>query len=115
MEEVPVAHLLGVSRSALKDIRLRKLALSADIRKQLLKLAEEWAERRAEAMLIEWLDEHGEELLVVASAPAEPPSREGATDEARKTETRLTAEIRPPVRYEHWRSEQRHARRRRTA
>jgi hypothetical protein len=113
MDEVPVEYLLGTSRSALKDLRLRKLTLSANLRKQLIASAQEWVERSAEALLIQWLDEHGEELLVALTADsASVEFAGGGNGEA--------TEPKPPLmraacagRYDFWRSQRRHARRHR--
>lgn len=82
---------------------MRKMNESANLHKEYKKLLEKWIDLRSEIEALQWFEEHGEELMVLAS---EPP-----VTEFKETEI----ELRPPLavrgRYEFWQSVARHGRR----
>jgi len=72
-------------------------------------VAQQWVEERAMALLAEWLIEHGEELIVLASEPRKLPQESG--EEEKKPDALPLAK---PQRFEFWRhGERRFASRRR--
>lgn len=62
-ELLPCEYLLGGSKTSLENAVLVRLADERNRRKELLELLEKWAERRAEAMLLRWFLDHGDELV----------------------------------------------------
>jgi hypothetical protein len=56
-------YLLGGSQTSLQNAMLNRLADAANRRKELIELLDKWAEREAEALLLEWFLKHGEELM----------------------------------------------------
>jgi hypothetical protein len=55
-------YLLGASKCSLQNAMLHRLADAQNRRKELFELLDAWAEKRAEAMLLSWFLERGEEL-----------------------------------------------------
>jgi hypothetical protein len=64
----PLGFLLDCSRTSLKNFWLSNLNRSANTKKHVQELLSEWIEATALAMLCEWMDKHGEELIVLAAA-----------------------------------------------
>jgi hypothetical protein len=100
MIEFPAEYLLKSSRSTATRMQLEKLNLSANLNKQLKKVLSEWIDARATEIFITWMIENGERLILLAAEP----ETERKYDEPRPV-------IAPPQRYEFWRSQQRHERR----
>lgn len=63
IELVSLEYLLGGSKTSLENAMLNRLADERNRRKELVELFEKWAERRAQAMLLRWFLEHGNELM----------------------------------------------------
>jgi hypothetical protein len=76
---------------------------SALSRKEVRKLLDKWVEEEALALLTEWMLAHGAELIAIAGKPE--PAKEVIT-------LAKSQEKPPPLKYEFWRSAQRHKRRR---
>lgn len=102
----PIAYLFERSKARLHEFHVKQLNKSANSRKELLSVAQQWVEERAMALLAEWLIQHGEELVVLASEP-------------RKTEEEKMPDALPvakPQRFEFWRhGERRYSSRRRAS
>ncbi len=63
-------YLLGGSQRSLENVMLNRLADARNRQKELIELLDKWAERRAEAMLLEWFLKHGDALMAaVAKSP----------------------------------------------
>lgn len=56
-------YMLSGSTTALQNVMLHAMTDSANRRKELFDLLDRWAEKRAEALLVEWFLNHGEELM----------------------------------------------------
>ena len=56
-------YLLSVSKVGMENMLLDRMADAQNRRKEIMELLDKWAERRAEALLIEWFDKHGAELV----------------------------------------------------
>lgn len=76
--------LLTASKISMEEAMLKRLADASNRRKQIVDLLEAWAERRAEALLLEWFLSHGKELMAtltlssrVAGTLPELPERIG--------------------------------------
>lgn len=101
-EPPPISYLLECSQNSLKSFLTAQLNKSANSRKELRAVLDEWVEARAMALLAEWLLVHGAEILTLSTQPQpETPKQE----EPKHEKPLLTT-------YEFWRSEQRHVRRR---
>lgn len=104
--EPPVKYLLESSDERLRDFMLARLAKSANLRKDIKKLLDDCIEQRAEALLAQWLLEHGAEIAALEAPPLREEPQKILEQPAREKPRRLNAFV-----YQHWRSEQRHARR----
>lgn len=98
----PLSYLLECSQVSLRNFRLAKLNKSANIRKELKRLMNDWIEERALELLAGWIEEYGVEIL--ALAPSQPEVEEVKADE--------TKPLTPIRSYSEWRSERRHWRKR---
>jgi hypothetical protein len=103
MIDIPVKYLLESSRESLRNLRMQELNRSANLNKQLKAVLSEWIETRATAIFLEWLSEHGEEIVLTATEP------ESLTGQVSENESRPS--VAKPFRYEVWRSQQRRERR----
>lgn len=106
-EPPPLEYLLECSQGRLKSFLLAKLNRSANHRKDVRDLLDKWVEERALALLSEWLLAHGAELLAKLGAPQEQPAMPKAIEDHVNEEL-----LNRPFKYEFWRSERRHVRRR---
>lgn len=68
-EPPPFEYLLDCSKTSLHSFIASRLNKSANLRKELLAVLNEWIEARALAMLGEWFDMHGEKLMELAAQP----------------------------------------------
>lgn len=69
-KQIAMDFLLSASKTSLEEAMLNRLADVSNRRKQLVELLDEWAERRAETLLLEWFLSHGNELMAtVTSTP----------------------------------------------
>lgn len=94
--EIPLEYLLECSKSSLNSFLLAQLNKSANSRKELKEIMSEWIEARALALLAEWLMNHGEELMALASKPPESQEKQESFDERT---------VEPKRKNEFWRSE----------
>ena|SRR5690348_9521157 len=74
----PLEYLLDASRTSLKSFHLAQLARAADSRKAIRSILDEWVESAAMALLAEWMELYGEELVLKA---AEVIAQEKTEDE----------------------------------
>lgn len=56
-------YLIGGSKTSLENAWLNRLADARNRRREILQFLDQWAEREAEALLLEWFLKHGEELM----------------------------------------------------
>lgn len=68
-KQIAFDFLLTGSKMSLEDAKLARLADVSNRRKQIVELLDEWAERRAEFLLLEWFLLHGNELMAAITAP----------------------------------------------
>jgi hypothetical protein len=109
-EPPPLEYLLDRSRSGLKNLLNIKQNRSANLRKQIMQIAEQWAEEKALELLTEWFILYGEKLVELAASSASPEEAPKKLIKA-EPESRFHDSLTKPYRYEFWRSEQRHNRR----
>lgn len=69
-KQIAFEFLLHGSKMSLQDAKLSRLADVSNRRKQIVELLDEWAERRAEALLFEWFLTHGNELMAAVTMPS---------------------------------------------
>ena len=62
-ELIALEFLLGGSETSLENVLLNRLADVRNRRKEIIELLDSWAERQAEAMVLEWFLKHGAELV----------------------------------------------------
>jgi hypothetical protein len=60
-------YLLYGSQVALENVVIDRLGDAANRRKELIELMDSWAEKRAEALLVEWFLKHGPELMALVT------------------------------------------------
>ena len=71
----PLEYLLDCSRESLRDFRLARLNASANTRRDLRELLDRWIEEAVLALLAEWFETHGEELIIRAAESPSLPER----------------------------------------
>src|ERR1700733_13885045 len=77
-------YLVSGSKTSLQNSLMNRLADVSNRRKEIIELLDKWAERQAEATLLAWFLEHGEELMAALAAspvteiqPASLPRKPG--------------------------------------
>ena len=103
----PLQYLLECSRTSLQNFMTAQMNRAANNRKHIHQIADEWVEARALVLLSEWFTLYGEELIVLAAKP--PETRHVAEH---KPQEHINDSLTPKWRYEFWRSQRRHDRRR---
>lgn len=104
--EPPIEYLLKSSDGRLRDFMLARFAKASELRKEIKQLEIECAEQQAEALFASWLLEHGAEIAALEEPVVREEPQKNPEEMNREKPRRLK-----PLTYEHWRSEQRHARR----
>jgi hypothetical protein len=66
----PLEYLLECSRTSLGSFRYAQLTRAANRRKEIKSIVDEWVEAQALALLANWLETYGDELVALG-APAE--------------------------------------------
>jgi hypothetical protein len=61
-------YLLNGSERSMQNVLLSRLADARNRQKDLVELLEKWAERRAEALLLEWFLKHGDALMAAVAS-----------------------------------------------
>jgi hypothetical protein len=67
--ELPLSYLLECSKKSLQAFLLTQLNKSAERRKEVNRLLDEWVEAEALARLATWFETNGESLVALASSP----------------------------------------------
>ena len=70
---IALQFLITASKHSIENTMLNRMAESQNLRKDIQKLIEDWIDRRAEARLLEWFMEHGDELSAGLNAPEVQP------------------------------------------
>jgi hypothetical protein len=78
--EPPLSYLLDCSKKSLQAFLLNQLNKSAERRKEVNRLLDEWVESEALARLATWFETYGESLVALASS---------APDEAKGQQLRI--------------------------
>ena len=95
-------YLFECSKTSLQSFMLAQLNRSANCHKDLRKVFRECVEAEALALLAEWLDLHGEEMMALAVAPPAPKESTDENPKPRVTEmpaaaVRESLKPRPPM------------------
>jgi len=86
MEPLPVVeYLLEVSRDSLKNFHLAQLAKSSNARKDARAALDKWVEASAMALLAEWFEQHGAELVALAASGQRIGAERGEMTKCRET------------------------------
>jgi hypothetical protein len=69
---IALEFLLGASKDSMQDAMLNKMNEAARTRKEIMELLEKWSTVRAEALLLSWFLDHGDEVVGSATVANSP-------------------------------------------
>lgn len=69
---IALEFLLGASKDSMQDAMLNKMNEATRARKEIMELLEKWSLAQADAMLISWFLEHGDEVVGSATVTNSP-------------------------------------------